>query len=393
MVTITDQIFLSLCLPLDPRLTNLVITGSNVKVETEGEYLARVDLGSRSLGMEVEFLSPSGTYEVNTFLADIQDGTISTTKYKFLTSTANSGFSEYSGGSGGGHIIRNTSAALPQQPNLQFSDRFQLTDNDLTGSTEIEMVVDNTLNESSTNAVQNGVVTTTLNQILGVIAVHPTYIAPVATLTNFTQTLEYGSSLSLSNQTLTFTQNDAGSATLYSILRNGILYSSASPFNISESNIQSTITYSGSISYEEGITKNNNLGIADPYGKILAGTVNATSRIITPRYKFFYGNYGSVPTTSEQVRTLNSVFETTTTLDLVTGTTNRYFVVCIPSGKSISSVTDLTNLGANITTVYVLVNGSFPLLDAGGNEKIYKLYVMTADIPYSVSATHRIIIV
>ena len=61
--------------------------GGNIIVETESDYLQRVDINSRQLGMEVVFLSPSGIYEANDFVDKINDETITKTLKRFLNNT------------------------------------------------------------------------------------------------------------------------------------------------------------------------------------------------------------------------------------------------------------------------------------------------------------------
>ena len=62
MVNIADQLNLSLCLPVDTRLTNCIIVDNTIVVENSGDYLNRVDINSRYLGMEIKLLSPFGVY-------------------------------------------------------------------------------------------------------------------------------------------------------------------------------------------------------------------------------------------------------------------------------------------------------------------------------------------
>ena len=92
MITITDQILLSLCLPLDNKLSNLIIDGGNVIVETQEQYLTRVDLNCRELGMQVNFLSPANLYPINEFITKSQSGEIKNTIYRFSKSIADDGF-------------------------------------------------------------------------------------------------------------------------------------------------------------------------------------------------------------------------------------------------------------------------------------------------------------
>lgn len=92
MITLSDQLFISLCLPEDARLSNLVLNGGLVIVETQTAYLTRVDSNSRYLGQEVNFLSPAGTYSVTDFIYKLNSQQIGTTKYGFLEGIADEFF-------------------------------------------------------------------------------------------------------------------------------------------------------------------------------------------------------------------------------------------------------------------------------------------------------------
>ena len=85
MITLSDQLFISLILPQDARLSNAILDGGDIIIESTGDYLIRVDEGSRFLGMEVMILSPSGIYPVNTFISSVNAGTITAAKYQFTS--------------------------------------------------------------------------------------------------------------------------------------------------------------------------------------------------------------------------------------------------------------------------------------------------------------------
>jgi hypothetical protein len=260
-----------------------------------------------------------------------------------------------------------------------------------TGDTA-SIVVDTELNTGSTNPVQNQAIAIVINQILGVIAEPPVYTAPTANLTaGLTQTVEMGATVTNATANISFTQNDAGTATGYELCRNGSNYSNNMNNLVTDTNITSAISYVGKVSYACGVTKDNNLGIPDPTGKIVAGTVSSPTRTITPVLKQFWGSTTAVPTTSTDVRSLsNNNFATVNSFNLTTGTVNKIFAVAIPSTKSITSVIDTGNLNLNITSEYALINGSFTVKDAGNNDRTYKLYAMQADTPYPTSTTHAI---
>lgn len=83
MINITDQLNLSNILTLEPRASNVIYVGPMIKVETIPEYLARVDINNRYLGLDVLILSPAGTYSVNSFMNLINLESIIYTSYQF----------------------------------------------------------------------------------------------------------------------------------------------------------------------------------------------------------------------------------------------------------------------------------------------------------------------
>ena len=92
MKTLTSQIFLSLGLPLDAREANIVLDGNIIAVETIEEYLLRVDSNSRFQGLKVALYSPAGNYNINDFVSQTEDGTISRTDYIFDKGTTDEQF-------------------------------------------------------------------------------------------------------------------------------------------------------------------------------------------------------------------------------------------------------------------------------------------------------------
>lgn len=120
-----------------------------------------------------------------------------------------------------------------------------------------------------------------------------------------------------------------------------------------------------------------------------AGTFQLTFTI-TAQYRQFYGPVASAPANSADVRALPSNrFDTAgNTFDLNTGTVERIFAVAMRSGKTITSVIDVTALNANITSQYIL--NTFNVDDAGGTPTAYNIYVYQQAIPYSENHIHRI---
>lgn len=117
------------------------------------------------------------------------------------------------------------------------------------------------------------------------------------------------------------------------------------------------------------------------------GTFNSSNFTVTGRYYRFYGA-DATPTTSAQVRALpSSAFHTgASTFTMATGTSATNFVVALPPSVTISSVIDLTNLNANITSEFILV-GTVNVLDAGSTNRSYNIYEYNIGAPYPVTAT------
>jgi hypothetical protein len=121
-----------------------------------------------------------------------------------------------------------------------------------------------------------------------------------------------------------------------------------------------------------------------------AGTFNSSNFTVTARYYRFFG-IGDEPTNSAEVRALpNSAFHTgASTFTFTTGTSATEFTVALPPGVTISSVIDLTNLNANITSNFILVD-TVDVLDAGSTNRAYNIYVYTIGSPYPESATLQV---
>lgn len=95
--TITSGLLLSSVIPVDSKSSNLIIEGSNIILETEAEYLTRIDVNSRFIGLEVLFFDPiteggARTYTLTNFSAAAQAKTIKATKYRFHTGTNDEDF-------------------------------------------------------------------------------------------------------------------------------------------------------------------------------------------------------------------------------------------------------------------------------------------------------------
>ncbi len=145
----------------------------------------------------------------------------------------------------------------------------------------------------------------------------------------------------------------------------------------------STVTLSsvGSTQSFRGVANNSS-----PSGTVNSSTITTTAYL----YKF-YGHTATAPTNSATVRALpSSSFDTgATSFTLATGTTDIIFMVCLPPGRSITSVIDTDALGADITSQYVL-QSSINVLDAGSVNAAYVIYKCTVAVTYGTSHNHVI---
>lgn len=94
MKILADQVFATLGLPWDSKLSNLVLDEDRMIVESIPEYLLRVDLNSRYLGLSPIILFPAGTYEINDFLEQCKNGPIYWRQYVFDTTIEDIGLVE-----------------------------------------------------------------------------------------------------------------------------------------------------------------------------------------------------------------------------------------------------------------------------------------------------------
>lgn len=255
-----------------------------------------------------------------------------------------------------------------------------------------EIDVDAELDETSTNPVENRVVTQRINLIISKVAVAPTYVSPTFALNQDDKAVEMGEDWSGSVKA-TFTQNDAGAMNTGTLDGDdwtaAELAAKAKTKSVSRTNITTTQTISASGSYDRGPQKLNNFDIPDDRGRIAAGTKTA-SFTITPSLHYFYGHVADDWTiSSANVRALTN--EAAGNKTLATGTTHKKFVVAIPANKSITEVIDTSAVNADITSQYVL-QGTYTIKDAGGNDRDYKVYIMTMAVAYSTSHNHSITI-
>lgn len=159
-----------------------------------------------------------------------------------------------------------------------------------------------------------------INSIINAVAVHPTYVAPVSSININNSLFEVGQSVTV-NITQTFTQNDGGAKTTETISKNGSTVSSASTFSETYSGTQGVVSYGGAVSYGQGAVKNNNIGIADPFGRINAGAT--TTPVKT--YEFVFPIFATTSSISTLTKQAN--------VSMVTGNSIIYSLVSESGGN------------------------------------------------------------
>lgn len=218
--------------------------------------------------------------------------------------------------------------------------------------------------------------------------VPPTYTIPEAgAILSPNGNVEIGTTTNITI-TPTFNQHDGGPFNNVVLKKDGTIITTQTtltPYiHVSQIIGAGAITYSATISYDEGPIKDDNMGDPYPIGQIPAGTVVGESNIIGVYYNW-YGAYGETPPVDgSDLRTLATTISNT--FDLNTGTSAKSFVIGIPASKTLLSVFDgVTDLTANyplsaITTVP----------DAAGNDVSYNVYILNVALPYSSNHVHKI---
>lgn len=216
----------------------------------------------------------------------------------------------------------------------------------------------------------------------------PDYVSPLASLSLTNKTVEVGSILNEA-MTVSFTRNDAGVASSYTINKNGVVVSSTNQFTETDRIGRETLIYQGEVDYEAGELKNNLFGEPDPRGAITAGTVLTSNKTIKGELKIFYGvaakevetNFRNLP---------QHAFESSNNLLLNTGNSQKSFYVAVPVSMSLSSVIDLDALSVEIISQYSEL-GMRTVNDANGDPQDYRVYLMETDAPYSANHRHKLI--
>ena len=174
-------------------------------------------------------------------------------------------------------------------------------------------------------------------------AVPPTYTAPtIAILGSNLDTGTTSGEVGV-NQTVTitptFTQNDGGASNEFVLNKNdvGVVTDNSAPipnasYNNAINGVEGTYTYDGDLSYDQGAVKNNDLGEADPTGRIEAGTITSNEVEYNIVYPWFFG------TSSDQSISGADVYSGTKVVEVIGASiqagfsgSDTYFWFAVPS--------------------------------------------------------------
>lgn len=128
-------------------------------------------------------------------------------------------------------------------------------------------------------------------------AIPPTYTAPKLSVSSVkvpaNMTYEYGTSFVGVVVTNSFTQNDAGGVISHTYATNTTIVATHDTTNVVDScsfepfNAISTVTFSSSVSYEQGPVKQDSEGHDYEQGRIPAGTISSSFSIYVSRYLWY----------------------------------------------------------------------------------------------------------
>jgi hypothetical protein len=205
---------------------------------------------------------------------------------------------------------------------------------------------------------------------------------------------EVGESVDL-DFTSSYTPYDAGAATNYEILKDGVqIYTSPSVPTYTDSGVIIALggnVYSSIVDHAEGTVPNqNSLGV-DEANTISAGSLTTNTLTFKGYMPIFSKPVATAYTTGADIRAnLDKTLKTDSLLDFIleSGTTHNVFQFWVPDTITVTAVLDLQVFGHNIISDYVQTTLDVP--DASGTLISGKLYTATFDVPYSTNHSHKI---
>ena len=227
--------------------------------------------------------------------------------------------------------------------------------------------------------------------------VPPTYTAPAASITNNSGSsagsYEIGTTVTPKVKAV-FTKNDAGDLTSVQFKKNGTNVGTAGTELVYSEDafvLSATTYYSATISYAEGLIKNDNLGQPYPTGHITAGSKTTGNYTFTPyRQGYFIGTTNNTTAlTSDTVRALamkkNAAYAAGTVKLTVPVGAQRVIIACPATNKGMTKVLNESALNADVTSTFT--KSTLDIEGAAGYEAIsYNVWTFIPDVPYGQEA-------
>lgn len=152
--------------------------------------------------------------------------------------------------------------------------------------------------------------------------------------------------------------------------------------------VKTSETFNSSVEYSSGNQPKDSKG-SDYDMPLAAGTVNA-STTVNGGLRRYAASVSSIPTSGAQLRSTmlgTSVINTANVFTFGTGTTNRMFVIAVPSSKTLSQV---KNMGTNEDLSFTLNTSITTIPDAGGDLQSYKVYTFTNAVAFNSNYTLQV---
>lgn len=272
----------------------------------------------------------------------------------------------------------------------------------------IKLSEDITLNGVSQGSYANGntiakdtQLTTILKNFLQV-ALPVTYSAPTFGITPGNSTVEAGAMVS-PTIVPTFTQRDAGAINQYLLqlstggAANVNIVNSLTLASYIQSAIQvqdgAHLQYTATASFDEGLTKINNMGEPIPAGKILAGSRSATLTYTGARQAFYgTGTVNVNPANSADIRALsgtklNPTNGSVLTINIAPGT-KRIIIAYPDTLRDVTSIKYVELGNAEVADTFTKIN--LQVDGANGYAPInYKVFVYIPAVPFGAGATYN----
>ena len=211
--------------------------------------------------------------------------------------------------------------------------------------------------------------TTDIASIFEIIDTPPTYSNPTLSLNINPTTVQHNTSASITIKP-NFIQNDAGTVTQYTLLRNGSsIHTAASASSYTDTvsiNHGNSVTYQATVTYGDGQIKNTLLGKPYPNTSIKAGTISSSGTVRA--YALSY--YGAISSEEvDDISSLSSRLSSSKSYTYTTDLTNQRIVYMYPkSFGALTSIKDANNF--DYINSYTLTTSTYSGVE-------YYVYILT----------------